>query len=83
LRFAEVRFNARHAKLTKTAATSRRGSPADDPTAYHQNLTRRPAVGHDKAVGAKLQCFQGTRNYEQAQVYPAASLRDFSTGALT
>src|ERR1019366_6157527 len=35
LRFAEVRFAAQHAKLTKSVATSRRGSPADDPTAYH------------------------------------------------
>src|SRR5271154_2264489 len=34
LRFAEVRFDAQHAKLTKTPATSRRGSPAVDPAAY-------------------------------------------------
>ena len=27
----------------------------------------RKHVGHDKAVCAKLQCFQGSRNYEQAQ----------------
>src|SRR6266404_754759 len=35
LRFAEVRFAAQRAKLDKTAATSRRGSRLDDPTAYH------------------------------------------------
>jgi type I restriction enzyme M protein len=35
LRFAEVRFAAQHAKLEKTAPTSRRGSRLDDPSAYH------------------------------------------------
>ena len=27
----------------------------------------REHAGHDKMVGANFQCFQGTRNYEQAQ----------------
>src|ERR1051325_11246516 len=35
LRFAEVRFDKRRAELEKTAASSRRGSRIDDPTAYH------------------------------------------------
>ena len=35
LRFAEVRFAARRAALAKTAASPRRGSRLDDPTAYH------------------------------------------------
>ena len=35
LRFAEVRFLARRAKLEKADASSRRGSRLDDPTAYH------------------------------------------------
>src|ERR1041385_7335103 len=35
LRFAEVRFAAQHAKLEKTAASSRRGSRVDEPAAYH------------------------------------------------
>jgi type I restriction enzyme M protein len=35
LRFADVRFAAQHAKLDKTAASSRRGSRVNDPTAYH------------------------------------------------
>ncbi|HWX20491.1 MAG TPA: type I restriction-modification system subunit M N-terminal domain-containing protein [Candidatus Binatia bacterium] len=33
LRFAEVRFAKRRAELEKTAASSRRGSRVDDPTA--------------------------------------------------
>jgi type I restriction enzyme M protein len=35
LRFAEVRFAAERAKFEKTAASSRRGSRVDDPSAYH------------------------------------------------
>jgi type I restriction enzyme M protein len=35
LRFAEVRFAAGRAKFEKTAASSRRGSRVDDPSAYH------------------------------------------------
>lgn len=35
LRFAEVRFAAARAKLEKAAASFRRGSRVDDPTAYH------------------------------------------------
>src|SRR4051812_19445730 len=35
LLFAEVRFAALRAKLEKAAGSSRRGSQADDPTAYH------------------------------------------------
>src|SRR5215472_10621098 len=35
LRFAEVRFAAQRTKLEKASASSRRGSPVDDPTAYH------------------------------------------------
>ena len=29
----------------------------------------RKHAGHDKAVGAKLQCLQSIRNYEQPQVW--------------
>jgi type I restriction enzyme M protein len=35
LRFADVRFAARHAQLQKAAASSRRGSRVDQPDAYH------------------------------------------------
>jgi type I restriction enzyme M protein len=35
LRFAEVRFAAKHASLNKIAASSRRGARVDDPAAYH------------------------------------------------
>ena len=35
LRFAEVRFATQHAKLEKAAASSRRGSRVDEPSAYH------------------------------------------------
>lgn len=35
LRFAEARFGAQRDKLAAAGATSRRGSRADDPTAYH------------------------------------------------
>jgi type I restriction enzyme M protein len=35
LRFAEVRFTARRAKLEKASASSRRGSRVDEPAAYH------------------------------------------------
>ena len=35
LRFAEVRFAARRARLEKTSASSRRGSRVDEPAAYH------------------------------------------------
>jgi type I restriction enzyme M protein len=35
LRFAEVRFAAQHARLEKTDASSRRGSPVEEPAAYH------------------------------------------------
>ena len=35
LRFAGVRFTAQRAKLEKSAASSRRGSRVDDPSAYH------------------------------------------------
>src|SRR5712691_10234669 len=35
LRFAEVRFAARRAVLEQQAASSRRGSRLDEPTAYH------------------------------------------------
>ena len=35
LRFVEARFVARRAVLEKTAGSSRRNSPIDDPTAYH------------------------------------------------
>jgi type I restriction enzyme M protein len=35
LRFAEARFATHRAKLETTAASSRRGSRLDDPTAYH------------------------------------------------
>ncbi len=35
LRFAEVRFTAQRAELEKAGASSRRGSRADDPAAYH------------------------------------------------
>ena len=35
LRFAEVRFATQSAKLEKAGASSRRGSRAEDPTAYH------------------------------------------------
>jgi type I restriction enzyme M protein len=35
LRFADARFATRRAALDKTAASSRRGSRVDDPTAYH------------------------------------------------
>lgn len=35
LRFAEVRFTAQRAKLETPGTSSRRGSRADDPTAYH------------------------------------------------
>src|SRR3972149_2032634 len=35
LRFAEVRFSARHAALEKQASGSRRGSRLEDPAAYH------------------------------------------------
>src|SRR5512140_39792 len=35
LRFADARFAIRRAALDKTAASSRRGSRAEDPTAYH------------------------------------------------
>ena len=35
LRFAEVRFSARRAVLGKVSVSSRRGSPVDDPAAYH------------------------------------------------
>jgi type I restriction enzyme M protein len=34
LRFADARFSARRAELTKTASV-RRGSRVDEPTAYH------------------------------------------------
>ena len=37
LRFAEVRFVAQRTKLGKTVASSRRGSRADDPAAYHSD----------------------------------------------
>jgi type I restriction enzyme M protein len=39
LRFAEVRFSALHSKLEKAAASARRGSKVDDPTAYHAEST--------------------------------------------
>jgi type I restriction enzyme M protein len=35
LRFADARFTLRHAALEKAAASSRRGSRVEDPTAYH------------------------------------------------
>jgi type I restriction enzyme M protein len=35
LRFAEVRFDKRHAELQKADGSSRRGSRVDDPAAYH------------------------------------------------
>jgi type I restriction enzyme M protein len=35
LRFTEVRFAVQRAKLEKSAASARRGSRVDDPTAYH------------------------------------------------
>lgn len=35
LRFAEVRFAALHSRLEKAGASSRRGSRADEPAAYH------------------------------------------------
>lgn len=35
LRFAEVRFAAKRAKLEKAGASARRGSRVDDPAAYH------------------------------------------------
>jgi type I restriction enzyme M protein len=35
LRFAEVRFTAKRAKLEKSSASSRRGSRVDEPAAYH------------------------------------------------
>ncbi len=35
LRFAEARFSAQRAKLSKTSASSRRGNKVDDPNAYH------------------------------------------------
>lgn len=35
LRFADARFNKRRESLDKSAASSRRGSRLDDPTAYH------------------------------------------------
>ncbi len=35
LRFAEVRFDIQHGKLTAADTSSRRGSRVDDPTAYH------------------------------------------------
>jgi type I restriction enzyme M protein len=35
LRFAEVRFTAQRTKLEKAAASSRRGSRLDEPSAYH------------------------------------------------
>jgi type I restriction enzyme M protein len=35
LRFAEVRFTAKRAKLEKAGASSRRGSRVDEPAAYH------------------------------------------------
>jgi type I restriction enzyme M protein len=35
LRFAEVRFSARHDELQKIAPSSRRGSRVDEPSAYH------------------------------------------------
>src|SRR5271155_2658902 len=50
LRFAEVRFAARRAKLDKTSASSRRGSRLDDPGAYHADgilyLTPAARFGH-------------------------------------
>lgn len=39
LRFAEVRFSTLHAKLEKAAASARRGTKVDDPTAYHAEST--------------------------------------------
>ncbi len=35
LRFAEARFAARRAELAQMPVSARRGSPVDDPTAYH------------------------------------------------
>jgi type I restriction enzyme M protein len=35
LRFADARFSAQHAKLSKAGASSRRGSRVDEPAAYH------------------------------------------------
>src|SRR5579862_1778556 len=35
LRFAEVRFAAQHARLSKVAGSSRRGARVDDAAAYH------------------------------------------------
>ncbi|MBP9893281.1 MAG: SAM-dependent DNA methyltransferase, partial [Planctomycetes bacterium] len=37
LRFADARFGKRRAALEKSAASSRRGSRLDDPTAYHSD----------------------------------------------
>lgn len=42
LRFAEVRFTARHAELEKQVSGSRRGSRLDDPAAYHAERARLP-----------------------------------------
>ena len=49
LRFAEVRFAAQRAKLTKISASSRRGSRLDDPAAYHADgiLYLTPAARFD------------------------------------
>jgi type I restriction enzyme M protein len=49
LRFAEVRFAAQRAKLTKLSASSRRGSRLDDPAAYHADgiLYLTPAARFD------------------------------------
>jgi len=45
------------------------GGPTPKPEGDQRNHCGqdRKHVGHDKAVGAKVQCFQGRRNYEQAQ----------------
>lgn len=64
LRFAEARFSERRAELEAGAATSRRGSRAEDPTAYHaegvlflpssarfESLLRLPEVAN---IGAHL-----------------------------
>ena len=48
------------------------GDATPKPEGDQRNHCRkdRKHVGHDKAVRAKVQCFQGTRNYEQAQGDP-------------
>jgi hypothetical protein len=54
-----------------------RGPPLE-PEGYDRSHCRqdRKHPGQDKAVGAKLQCFQGIRNCEQAQD-PAEVLYEF------